>query len=396
MSRPRLTIRLRLTLLYTGLSAVCGATVIAITYGLVASLPDFANTGPGRQQYPAAFVSQCQQALTTPDADPGLLQKCNQAYQEGLAAGALGQRQATLQHILQYSLIALVVVTALAAVIGWLIAGRVLRPVHRITAAARTASEHNLAARVGLTGPRDELRELADTFDSMLARLESSFAGQQRFIANASHELRTPLAVMGATVDVVLAKPEPTAAELRRMGVDIRTAVDRSEALIDALLTLARNAHARPGTEALDLTTLTEDVLDAADPGDRRIDATLGPAAVTGDPVLLTRLVANLVDNAIRHNTPRGSVHVATSTVDGEARLVVTNTGPTIPAGAVAGLFEPFRRLHERHGEGFGLGLAIVASVASLHDGSVVAAPGPGGGLTITVRLPGLAAESWT
>jgi signal transduction histidine kinase len=391
MSWPRLTIRIRLTLLYTGLFAVCGATVVAITYALVAAMPQATSTADGTmfRGDPEEFLATCRQALRASDIDVNLKAKCETLFDQGVVSGARSQRDATLANLLHYSLLTMVVVSLLAMIAGWIVAGRVLRPVHQITAAARAASEHNLSARLLLPGPHDELRDLADTFDDMLGRLQDAFEGQRRFIANASHELRTPLTVMRATVDVVLAKTAPTPAELRSMGEDIRSTVDHAEALIDALLTLARSDRGLHLREEVDLATVAEDLLDSIDPGDRHLHASLQPAATTGDPVLLARLAANLLDNAIRHNMPGGDVWVASRTVDGEASLLVTNTGAVIAPDAVDVLFEPFRRLCDRTSpDGFGLGLAIVASVAVRHDGRVTAHPRPGGGLTVTVTLP--------
>jgi len=223
----------------------------------------------------------------------------------------------------------------------------------------------------------------------MLTRLEAAFGGQRRFIANASHELRTPLTIMRATVDVVLAKPAPTSSELLRMGRDLRAAVEQAEALIAALLTLASNERGLVVREPVDLATVVEDVLDAAGTGDRRTHVSLQPAPTTGDPILLERLAANLLDNAVRYNTPGGDVWLATSTVNGLAVLMVANTGPVIAPSAVEGLFEPFRRLNERTGgDGFGLGLAIIASIAAVHGGSVRAQPRTYGGLQVVVELP--------
>ena len=209
-------------------------------------------------------------------------------------------------------------VIALAAILGWIFSGRALRPVHRITTAARAASEHNLSARVAPTGPRDELRELAETFDEMLGRLQAAFEGQQRFIANASHELRTPLAVMRATVDVVLGNPDSTPGDLRAMAADIRAAVDHAEHLIGALLILARNERGLTVREETDLATVAEDVLDTAGLGDRRVHATLEPAVISGDPVLAERLIANLVDNAVRYNLAAGDIWISTGTIGGQ------------------------------------------------------------------------------
>jgi signal transduction histidine kinase len=385
VTAPRWTVRVRLTLLYTGLFVACGGIVIAVTYGLVASLPA-KNTDPF-----ARLGSAIRDRAVCPLEDEQLRTMCKEAFRQTANAAAQDQREATLAHLLRYSLLTLAAATLLAALAGWIVAGRVLRPVHQITQAARTASEHNLSARVSLRGPRDELRELADTFDAMLARLQAAFESQRRFIANAGHELRTPLTVMRATLDVVLAKPAPTPEELRRMGQDVRAAIDHAERLINALLTLARSDRGLTVHEPVDLATVAEDVADATDPGDRRLHAALEPAMTSGDPVLLERLVANLVDNALRYNAPSGDLWLSTSTVDGQATLVVANTGPVIARDALRVLFEPFQRLQGRtSSDGFGLGLAIVASITAAHHGTVAAQPRPGGGLTVTVTMPRL------
>ena len=383
--RPRLTVRARLTLLYTGLFAVCGAIVVAVSYILVARLEPQGQS----QQAPAGFLARCRTEQLSAHPNDRLLAKCNAYFQ---LQGARHQRDLTLSHLLQYSLITLAVVLALAAVLGWIVAGRVLRPLHRITAAARAASERNLSARVGLRGPRDELHELAETFDEMLDRLESAFDGQQRFIANASHELRTPLAVMRATVDVVLDNADSTAADLREMAADIRVAVDHAEQLIAALLILARNGRGLTVHDELDLATIVEDVLDTASLDGRHVHLALEPAVVSGDPVLVERLVANLVDNAARYTSTPGDVWVASSMVAGESRLTVANTGPLISSSEAERIFQPFQRLQARTShEGFGLGLAIVASIAGVHGGTSVARPRRGGGLCVTVTFPSAA-----
>ena len=410
MTPPRFTVRVRLTLLYTLLFAVCGAALVAITYGLLAAnLPRIteltvnggekpARSTPYGKNYeapPPEFVEACKSVLNGHQAsDPNLLAKCKAAYREGLLVGAQTQRDATLRSLLWQSGLSLAAATLLAGVAGWFVAGRVLRPVHRLTAAARSASEHNLSARVALGGPRDELRELADTFDGMLERLQRAFEGQRRFIANASHELRTPLTVMRASVDVVLAKPHATQAELTGMARDIRAAVDQAEALIEALFTLARNDGGLAVREETDLATVAEDVLDGIDLRDRRAHASLEPAPTTGDPILLERLTANLVDNAVRYNVPGGAVWLATSTVNGHVSLEVANDGPVLAPDAVGVLFQPFRRLHERTGnDGFGLGLTIVDSIVNVHGGTVLAKPRDGGGLHVTVTLPAVPAS---
>jgi signal transduction histidine kinase len=390
--RLRLTVRARLTLLYSGLFAVCGAIVVAVSYAQVAQL---SASGQGQRdgRPPAAsgsFAAQCRSAETSAHPDPGILAKCAAYFQH---LGAQGQRDFTVSHLLQYSLITVAVVIALAAVLGWILSGRALRPVHLITTAARAASERNLSARVAPTGPHDELRELAETFDEMLARLQAAFEGQQRFIANASHELRTPLAVMRATVDVVLDNSDSTPGDLRAMAADIRVAVDHAEHLIGALLILARNERGLTVREELDLATAAEDVLDTAGLGDRRVHATLEPAIISGDPVLAGRLIANLVDNAIRYNITAGDIWISTRTIDGSSQLTVANTGPVISPAEAGGIFQPFQRLSDRTShDGSGLGLAIVASIAAIHGGTATARPRQDGGLSVVVTIPATAA----
>ena len=374
-------------LLYSGLFAVCGAILVAVSYGLLAA--NLSDPVKPRTAVPADFVATCARAADDPAPDPSTLRKCKSAYDEGVVSGATSQRDALLDRLLRYSLGALVVVTLLSALVGWIVAGRVLRPIHRITEAARNASEDQLSARLTLTGPHDELRELADTFDQMLDRLQAAFESQRRFIANAGHELRTPLTVMRAAVDVVLAKPEPTRAELVGMGRDVRAGVCQAQALIDALLTLARTDQGRFDRDEVDLATVTEDALHALGAAPATLHASLTPALTSGDAILLERLAANLVDNAVRYNVPDGAVWVSTVTVASRAVLTVANTGPIVAPDAVGKLFEPFHRLHERTGDsGFGLGLAIVASIAAAHGGEATAGARPDGGLTVTVSLP--------
>jgi signal transduction histidine kinase len=357
-----------------------------ITYLLVANTlhPTTTPRIPVRVQQ---ALAQCIEAAWT--GRPGVTQKCAAVYANGVQAGAAAQRSTTLSHLLTYSLLSLAGAALLAAAAGWILAGRILRPVHRLTAAARVASEQNLSQRIALQGPRDELRELADTFDTMLDRLDRAFTSQRQFIANASHELRTPLTVMRTTMDVVLAKPEPTRGELVSMATDVRQAVDHSERLIEALLVLARNDRARALTDPLDLAAVTEDALEGRTATGSTTTATLGEAPVTGDGVLLERLVANLLDNAERYNIPGGTVSISTTTDDGESLVRVVNTGRVVPPDQVERLFLPFTRLDDRtRHDGFGLGLALVSSIAAVHNGTVNATAIPAGGLDITVRLP--------
>jgi signal transduction histidine kinase len=286
--------------------------------------------------------------------------------------------------------VALLAVIGLAT--GWWLAGRVLRPLHRITATAQRLSLSNLHERIALTGPRDELKELADTFDAMFERLERAANSQRRFAANVSHELRTPLAIQRAAIEIGLEDPSPD--ELVRMRAELLQANLRAERLIDGLLVLAQGERGLDGREPVSLDVLVEEVAghhrDAAAAGDVALKLELEPVTVTGDPVLLARLVANLVHNAIRHNHPGGRLRVRTSPVSG---LTVSNTGPEIPADRVPELFEPFRRLHPpRTGpsDGAGLGLSIVAAIADAHEANLTACPNPGGGLTVSVALPAL------
>jgi len=373
-------------LLYASLFTLGGAALVSITYLLVANTLH-PRTTPRIPPAVQRALGQCLQAARS--GRPGVLGKCAAVYANGVQAGAAAQRSATLSHLLTYSLLSLAGATLLAAVAGWIVAGRILRPVHRLTAAARAASEQNLSQRIALRGPRDELHELADTFDAMLERLDRAFTSQRQFIANASHELRTPLTVMRTAMDVVLAKPEPTRGELMSMAAEVRQAVDHSERLIEVLLVLARNDQARALSDPLDLAALAEDALEGRATGGITTTAKLGQAPVTGDGVLLERLVANLLDNAERYNIPGGTVSLSTAAAGAGALVRVVNTGPVVPPDQVERLFLPFTRLDDRtRHDGFGLGLALVSSIAAVHGGTVRAVAIPAGGLDVTVRLP--------
>jgi signal transduction histidine kinase len=300
-------------------------------------------------------------------ADRALISKCRQSFSSGVVAGAQSQRAEAVHQLLLYSLVGLGIMGAVSGAVGWLVAGRALRPVHAITGAARRASEENLGERLALAGPPDELKELADTYDAMLARLDAAFASQRRFVANASHELRTPLTVMRTAIDVTLAKPDRSPAQLEDMAAEVRAAADWAEALIEALLT-----------------------------GSLGLETALQPAPTCGDLVLLDRLVANLVDNAVRHNAAGGWIQVATGTRGGQAYLTVSNGGPVIGADVTPLLFEPFRRLDGPAASvaGTGLGLSIARSVTTAHHGTVMARSRPAGGLDVSVLLPGVEAKA--
>lgn len=386
-----LSARSRLTLLYTSLFAAGGIVLVTVTYLLLAN--NLRKTAPASTTPPdPQLVALCNGSSlpNNPTELPDLKAKCASLYANAVKAGAHAQGQTSLHNLLLYSLITLGAVTVLAAIAGWLVAGRILRPVHQLTAAARAASEQDLTHRLALRGRHDELRELADTFDEMLDRLDRAFASQRQFIANASHELRTPLTVMRTSVDVVLAKPAPTPDELVGMGIEVRMAVDRAELLIDALLTLARVERGRSVSDPLDLAAIAEDALDRRTANGLVIREMLEPGPMVGDGVLLERLVGNLLDNAEQYNVPSGgSIVISTAATDDTAVLRVVNTGPVIPPDQVDRLFLPFTRLDDRtRHDGFGLGLALVSSITAAHGGTVSAARVPTGGLDVTVRLP--------
>jgi signal transduction histidine kinase len=376
-----------LTLVYTSLFAVGGGALVAITYLLVA------HSLKGTKSTPIPLSVQTKIDACLSSAKAGLVaggtKRCQALYTSGVKAGAATQRGTTLTHLLVFSLAGLAVLTLISVYIGWIVAGRILRPVNHITAAARAATDQDLSQRIALQGPRDELKELADTFDDMLERLERSFTGQRQFISNASHELRTPLTVMRTTIDVVLAKPKPSRDELAAMAADVRLAVDHAERLIEALLVLARNEQARALTDVVDLSVVAEDALDGRSAEGITTITDLDEALVIGDPTLLERLASNLLDNAMAYNNPGGTVSISTAVDEETCLLRVVNTGARIPAAAVPDLFLPFSRLDDRtRHDGFGLGLTLVASIAAAHGGSVDAIAVPTGGLDITARLP--------
>ena len=302
---------------------------------------------------------------------------------------------AALSQLLTQSGIALGLMALVSVGLGWLVAGRVLRPLQAITATARRLEGSTLHERINLQGPEDELKELADTFDQMLARLDTAFETQRRFVANASHELRTPLAIARTEVDVALADRESSPAELRAMAERVREATERSERLIEGLLTLARSERQLRAREPADLSLAAADALSVARPEAERlglrVSSVLGGAPVAGDRALLERLVANLVENGVRHNVAGGWLEVDTGLAGGRAVARVANGGRPIPPEQVAGLFEPFRRLGgDRTGSdrGAGHGLSIVRSVAAAHGGTASARAIPGGGLEVTVEVP--------
>ena len=391
---PAPTIRLRLTLIYGGLFLCSGAALLAITYALV------------RHQYTSAFfISSGKDAATAsnlhvaPGAAVKLLQqkvgtfvpvgpKTIAADPKIVLAAAQGQSDAARNQLLANSAIALAIMAVLSIWLGWLMAGRALRPLRTITNAAREISASNLHRRLALDGPDDELKQLGTTFDGLLARLESSFEAQRQFVANASHELRTPLTLERTLLELALSDPNASIDSYRHTCEQLLAVGEHQEHLIEALLTLSRSQRGLGSHELVDLAAIAATAAAAADHDGLAFETSLEPARTTGDSRLVERLVANLVSNAIRHNVPGGRVELATESRDGRALLTVANTGPRIPEGDVERLFQPFQRLDAARtadASGLGLGLSIVKAVADAHDATVTAAPLADGGLQVVV-----------
>jgi signal transduction histidine kinase len=291
------------------------------------------------------------------------------------------------------AVVAIMAVFSLA--LGWLIAGRFVRPLRSIITTARDISASNLHQRLGLRGRGDEFTELGETLDDLFSRLEASFDSQRHFIANASHELRTPLSAGRALLQVAIADPEPTVDTLRATCQELVDLGDQQERLIAALLTLANSQRGLAHTESLDLADIAwKVILGRGDETERhgiRLSTALASAPATGDPSLAESLIANLIDNAIRHNLPGGQAEITTALTDQGAAITVGNTGTLIPPEAVDYLFQPFRQLGTqriRHGDGHGLGLAIVRAIADAHHATITASPRPRGGLDIEVTFP--------
>ena len=374
---PRRTARLRLTVLYGAVCLAFGAALLAVTYllswgTLVAHpVPERASSSGN----PAA-----------------------QAVRSGIEQITFDREM-----LLTRSGIALVIVSVAAVGVGWLLAGRVLRPLSTITAAARRISASSLHERLGLTGPDDELKELGDTLDDLFARLEAAFEAQRRFTANASHELRTPLTRERALLQVTRADPASTVETWQTVSEELLASNAGQERLIEALLTLASSEGGLGEREPVDLAAITTAALAASAPEASRLGlrvrTAIQPAAVDGDPFLVQRLAGNLIDNAVRHNVPGGDIAVGTGTIDtgtsgARAVLSVTSSGPVIPPAEVEGLFQPFQRLgprSARRDNGHGLGLSIVRAIATAHGAAITPKARPDGGLAIQVVFPGCA-----
>jgi signal transduction histidine kinase len=382
--RPRGTVRLRMTLLYGGLFLLSGAALLAIASGLAVG-----RSSTEVSRHPASAPVSTQTALAQARAQI-------RALQSELAEASTNR--SNLSHdLLIASLIALGIMVAVSALLGWIFAGRSLRPLRLITATARRISEDSLHERLAFNGPADELKDLADTFDGLLERLQAAFAAQRRFVANASHELRTPLATMRAALDVAMAKPGPLPPQTVVLAHRLRTELDRVDELLAGLLVLARAQHGGlPNLEVVSLNTLVADAVRARSAAIAA--AGLGvqlagdaPLPVAGSQVMLRRMVDNVVENAIVHNEPHGWVAVSTWAGQGTCRIVVENGGQVLDQPEVSQLAQPFRRLGaDRVGSdrGSGLGLSIVAAIAAAHGGSLDLRARPAGGLAVVISLP--------
>jgi signal transduction histidine kinase len=373
---PRRTARLRLTALYGGLFLLFGAALLAITYLLVRA-----------GDKPSAVELRGNVFRVIPESAINKLEQLTAAF-------AVSQTRENLSHLLVKSGVALVIMAVFAVVLGWIVAGRALRPVSVISAATRRISATSLHQRLDLDAADGEFRELSETLDGLFARLEATFEAQRHFVANASHELRTPLTRERILLQVALA--DPTTPEIwRSAGEELLASNREQETIIEALLALASSESGVERYRSIDLSVVAHAVLrhkrSKVDRLRIQVDTRIATAPLEGDPSLIERLADNLLENAIRHNVPGGRVHLSTGTRDGQAVFSITNTGPVIPPSEIDRLFQPFQRLDRRraaHNNGHGLGLSIVRAIATAHDALVTADAPPTGGLTIDVTFP--------
>jgi signal transduction histidine kinase len=405
--RARRTVRMRLTLLYSGLFLASGAVLLAITYGLVQRATDDGTYVYRGSNGNAAVIESPRRKA--PDDPADTTARSNNGNSTSLSPGQLRaqarrikslakqQHADQLHELLVQSAVALGIMTIASLALGWFIAGRVLRPLRSITQTARHISATNLHERIAIDGPNDELKELGDTIDDLLARLERAFAAHKQFVANASHELRTPLARQRIVAQVALANPDATIDSLRAAHERVLATGQQQERFIDALLTLTRGQAGLARQEHFDLTAVTERIMrDRSSEAAVRhlhVNTTLEPASVSGDPSLTECLVTNLIDNALRHTCPDGRIHITTRTTNGHATLSVTNDGPNIPPTELPRLFQPLQRLdpgRTSNPDGHGLGLSIVQAIADAHHATITARARPEGGLTIDVHFPAL------
>ncbi|BBC93146.1 sensor histidine kinase [Streptomyces griseofuscus] len=386
----RPTIRIRLTLLYGGMFLIAGILLLSIIYLLAAQAISTGNQ-------PLFKIVSFQELKVSSDNCPAINTTSLPLadFNNTISQCVDHQRQAALDNLLSRSLLALLGLAVIAFAFGYAMAGRVLSPLGRITRTARAVAGSDLSRRIELDGPDDELKELADTFDEMLERLQRAFTAQQRFVGNASHELRTPLAINRTLLEVHLSDPGAPV-ELQQLGKTLLATNERSEQLVEGLLLLARSDNQIVERKPVDLAEVAGQAIDQvrseAEAKGVEIRGERAPAVVQGNGVLLERIALNLVQNAVRYNVAEGGwVEVDTEVQHGQAVLTVSNTGPVVPAYEIDNLFEPFRRLRtERTGsdKGVGLGLSIVRSVARAHGGHIAARPREGGGLVMRVTLP--------
>lgn len=382
MRRLLRTVRMRLTLLYGALFTASGAALLAITFLLV------------RRKTIFTVLLPCA-GLKPEDCSYSLSGKRSAAINP--MREYLHQQHSLLREFVVQSGIALAIMLVVSLALGWIVAGRVLRPLRTMTTTVRHISARNVHERLALTGPQDELKDLADTVDGLLGRLEAALDAQKRFVANAAHELRTPLTLERALLEETLTDRRPTVEAFRATFERVVTISDQQTRLLESLLTLATSERGLESRVPVDLAALTERVLAAhTSAGGPRLDPRITPAATAGDPALVERLVANLVDNALRYNVPGGSVEVATGSEDGHATISVSNTGPVVPSEQVDRLLQPFQRLDRsaRDDGHHGLGLSIAHAIALAHDGSLSALPRQGGGLVVRAAFPAAHPES--
>lgn len=384
-------VRLRLTLLYGVLFLLSGTVLLGITYLLVRhNRPSIAiatnGPTPSGGQDISIFLGE-----DVPDDAP--LTEAQRSVSDAVQALA-GEQQAQIMHqLLVQSGIALGIMSVLSVALGWLVAGRVLRPLQTMTTSIQNISARNVHERLAVAGPRDELKNLADTVDGLLGRLEAALDSHKRFVANAAHELRTPLTLEHALLEEAVIDPGATVESYRAQFQQLMAVSEQQARLLESLLVLATSERGLDRQESVDLSGLTRDVLRGAEPRARRQDlvvaANVRPARVTGDPALLQRLVANLVDNAMSHNVPNGWLDVATGTDGARSFVSVINSGRHVPPEMVDQLLNPFQRLDRTADDGHhGLGLSIVKSIVAAHSAELEVHARPGGGLAIRVFFP--------
>jgi signal transduction histidine kinase len=396
---PRTTVRWRLTLMYGGLFLVSGAILLVTTYTLVskATVSDARIYGPAPTisaippQVPGNWVTSSHKRL------PPFVAKVLRSANGRRVAQFVDsdQRIHDLHALVIESIIALAIMAVVSMALGWLVAGWVLSPLRAMADTTRRISAASLHRRLAIDGPRDELKQLGDTIDGLLERLETAFDAQRRFVANASHELRTPLTSARALLEMVLSDPDATIETFRETCGQVLDEGEHQEELIEALLALAQGQRGIDRRELVDLAVVASNVLDRYElealTRNIEVDAELSPSRLSGDQRLIERLVTNLLENALRHNVDGGRLELRVREQAGQATLEIGNTGPTVPSEQVGRLLQPFQRLapdRTEHRGGLGLGLSIVEAIATSHEGTLDVEPRGGGGLKVAIRFP--------